>query len=312
MLRITTIQNEDAPAVLKLEGKLLEPWIGELDEACRRVSARAAIRDARPGGHFVCRRAGDDRAAKSASARDAACGLLAARRRTAQGERTMIMQVRPSRLSAERRLSTVPTSRCETARLTHQREVQQLARLRSTNHAACELLVQEYSGRLLAVARRMLRSEEDAADAVQDAFLAAFVSLHRFRGQAQVSTWLHRIVVNQCLMKLRSQKRRATQSLDALGSDFDELNGSAQFVAPWCDEVAAQLDQAESRAAVRRCIQQLSEDYREILILRDIEEFDTDQTAALLGLSRSAAKTRLHRARQALRAALEKNEFAIA
>jgi RNA polymerase sigma-70 factor (ECF subfamily) len=205
----------------------------------------------------------------------------------------------------------VPTSRCETVRRSHQREVQQLARLRTADHAACESLIEQYGERMLAVARRMLRNEEDAADAVQDAFLAAFVSLRRFRGQARISTWLHRIVVNQCLMKLRSQKRRATLSLDALGSHSEDGGGCWEAVAA-CDPAAAQVDQLETRLAVRRSIQQLPADFREILILRDIEEFDTNQTAALLDLSRAATKTRLHRARQALRAELEAGELAFA
>jgi RNA polymerase sigma-70 factor (ECF subfamily) len=162
---------------------------------------------------------------------------------------------------------------------------------------------------MLAVARRMLRNEEDAADAVQDAFLAAFVSLRRFQGRAQVSTWLHRIVVNQCLMKLRSQKRRATQSLDALTSHFEDGIGCWEAAATR-DHGAAQIDRLETRLVVRRSIQRLPEDFREILILRDIEGFDTDQTAALLGLSRSATKTRLCRARKALRTDLEASEIA--
>jgi RNA polymerase sigma-70 factor (ECF subfamily) len=163
---------------------------------------------------------------------------------------------------------------------------------------------------MLAVARRMLRNEEDAADAVQDAFLAAFVSLRRFQGRAQVSTWLHRIVVNQCLMKLRSQKRRATQSLDALTSHFEDGIG-CWAAAATRDHGAAQIDRLETRLVVRRSIQRLQEDFREILILRDIEGFDTDQTAALLGLSRSATKTRLCRARKALRTDLEASEIAL-
>jgi len=223
----------------------------------------------------------------------------------------MILQVAPTRIAAGRRPPAVPTSRCEKVRRSHQCEVQQLARLRTADHAACELLFEQYGERMLVVARRMLRIEDDAADAVQDAFLAAFVSLRRFRGQARISTWLHRIVVNQCLMKLRSQKRRPTLSLDALSSHSEDGAGCWEAASEF-EPAAAQVDQFETRLVVRRSIQQLSEVFREILILRDIEEFDTDQTAALLGLSRSATKTRLCRARQALRVELEASKFACA
>src|SRR5215471_5121755 len=123
----------------------------------------------------------------------------------------MTLQVAP--ISSRPQSSDSPVSRCEASRLARQREAQSASRIRPSNVATCESLVEQYSGRMLAVARRMLRCEEDAADAVQDAFLAAFMSLQRFRGQAQIYTWLHRIVVNQCLMKLRSRKRRATFSL---------------------------------------------------------------------------------------------------
>jgi RNA polymerase sigma-70 factor (ECF subfamily) len=180
-----------------------------------------------------------------------------------------------------------------------------LARLRAGEQNACEEFVREYTGRLLAVARRMLRSEDDAADAVQDAFVAAFTSLAQFRGQSQLSTWLHRIVVNACLMKLRAQKRRDTVSLSTLLPRFDDAGRHCQPVSPWGSQNLEHIERSEIRHTVRACIDQLPEDYRAILILRDIKELDTTDTAALLGVSRAAVKTRLHRARQALRTLLE-------
>src|SRR5688572_12499994 len=88
-----------------------------------------------------------------------------------------------------------------------------LERLRSGEEGAYEELVRRYGGRLLAVARRFLPVEEDARDAVQDAFLSAFRGLASFEGQAQLSTWLHRIVVNASLMKLRTRRRKPEQSI---------------------------------------------------------------------------------------------------
>ena len=82
--------------------------------------------------------------------------------------------------------------------------------------AAFEQVVRAYGGRLLAVARRIVGSEEDARDVVQDAFLNAFRSLDRFEGNAKLSTWLHRIVVNAALMKLRTRKRKPEQSIETL------------------------------------------------------------------------------------------------
>jgi RNA polymerase sigma-70 factor (ECF subfamily) len=167
-------------------------------------------------------------------------------------------------------------------------------------------LAREHGSRLLAVAHRILQSEDDAADALQDAYLAAFSGFDRFHGNSQPYTWLHRIVVNACLMKLRWQKRRGCSSLEALLPAFDDEGRHVEAVAQWNDQSAAALERSETRSQVRACIDMLPSDYRTILLLRDVEEFDTDQTCLLLDLSRSAVKTRLHRARQALRSLLER------
>jgi RNA polymerase sigma-70 factor (ECF subfamily) len=179
-------------------------------------------------------------------------------------------------------------------------------RHRGESREAFELLVREHGSRLLAVARRILRSEDDAADALQDALLAAFVGWGKYQGNSQPYTWLYRIVVNACLMKLRWQKRRGAASLDALLPIFDDEGRHVEAVAQWNDQAAAALERSEMRSHMRACIDMLPTDYRTILLLRDVEEFDTDQTCLLLDLSRSAVKTRLHRARQALRALLER------
>ena len=89
-------------------------------------------------------------------------------------------------------------------------------RLLAGEEGAYEELVRRYGGRMLAVARRFLPVEEDARDAVQDAFLSAFRSIDRFEGHAQLSTWLHRIVVNASLMKLRTRRRHPEQSIEEL------------------------------------------------------------------------------------------------
>src|SRR5262249_9659225 len=89
-----------------------------------------------------------------------------------------------------------------------------LRRIRFGDEDACETLVRQNRGRMLAVARRLLRCEEDRADAVQDAFLSAFRALDSFEGQSSLATWLHRIVVNVCLMKLRSRAPRCSLAID--------------------------------------------------------------------------------------------------
>lgn len=183
-------------------------------------------------------------------------------------------------------------------------ETDLLSRLRAGDEVAFALFVRQYTGRMLVLARGFLHCEDDAADAVQDAFLSAFKSLARFESNSSLGTWLHRIVVNTCLMKIRSKARRKTYSIEELLPTFDETGHHAQPVAPWSENGYERMASTETKARVRECIDQLPEDYRTVLVLRDIEEFDTDQTAAILGLNPGAVKTRLHRARQALRTLL--------
>jgi len=177
-------------------------------------------------------------------------------------------------------------------------------RLRAGDERAYEMLVHSYGPRLLSTAKRFLRCEEDAADAVQEAFVAAFRRLDTFGGDSRLYTWLHRIVVNACLMRLRSRSRKPTISMDELLPQFDNTGHHASRVSDWSQDAGERAATAEMRAHVRACIDQLPDAYRQILLLRDIEELDTQETADLLGESLANVKTRLHRARQALRALL--------
>jgi len=180
-------------------------------------------------------------------------------------------------------------------------------RLRARDEAAFEELVRRFGGRLLSVARRFLPSEDDARDAMQEAFLSAFQSIDQFNGSAMLSTWLHRIVVNASLMQLRRRRRKPEQSIEELLPRFD---ADGNWAEPGCvsgvttEEI---LDGRDTRALVRRSIAKLPDSYRVVLILRDIEELDTAETAEQLGLSQNIVKVRLHRARQALRTIIERD-----
>ncbi|MBX3356927.1 MAG: sigma-70 family RNA polymerase sigma factor [Phycisphaeraceae bacterium] len=184
-------------------------------------------------------------------------------------------------------------------------EADLLARLRSGDEAAFDHVVREYGPRMLAVARRYLRSEADAQDAVQDAFLSAFKAIASFEGTSRLSTWLHRIAVNAALMKRRTDSRHPAGSIEGLLPAFDESGHHAVAPSPWRQPPTNRLDRDELASIIRSCIDRLPEPYRLVLLLRDIEELDTAQTAAHLGLTDAAVKTRLHRARQALRTLLD-------
>src|SRR5262245_9731286 len=184
-----------------------------------------------------------------------------------------------------------------------------LAGLRAGDEQAFETLVRIYGGRMLAVARRFVRNDDDAQDIVQAAYLSAFRSVGQFEGECLLGSWLHRIVVNTALMKLRSRRRKPETPIDQLLPGFQEDGHHVEQFADWCAPADELIERAETRAIVRACIDRLPDNYREVLILRDIEELSTDESARALRMTPTAVKVRLHRARQALSTLLRK-EFA--
>ncbi|HSP95581.1 MAG TPA: sigma-70 family RNA polymerase sigma factor [Thermoanaerobaculia bacterium] len=179
-------------------------------------------------------------------------------------------------------------------------------RLRRGEEQAFERLVREQGGRLLAVARRFLRDEEEARDAVQEGFLSAYRSIDNFEQGSRLSTWLHRIVINACLMRLRSRRRRPEDSIEDLLPQFQADGHQVGHPTPdWEGSAETLLARGETRAIVRGAIDRLPDSYRNVLLLRDIEELSTEEAARSLGITANAVKVRLHRARQALRGLLE-------
>jgi RNA polymerase sigma-70 factor (ECF subfamily) len=179
-------------------------------------------------------------------------------------------------------------------------------RLKAGDEDAYATVVRTLGGRMLSVARRFLSDEDAARDAVQDAFLSAFRAIHTFDGDAQLATWLHRIVVNAALMKLRTRRRKPEQSIEPMLPAFAEDGHHAtRPVVAWTDSVEQSLLRREARAGVRVAIAGLPESYRTVLLLRDIEERSTRDAADRLGISENAVKLRLHRARQALATRLQ-------
>ncbi|MFQ5757533.1 MAG: RNA polymerase sigma factor [Acidiferrobacterales bacterium] len=182
-------------------------------------------------------------------------------------------------------------------------EADLVAGLRGGDEACYELLVRAYAGQMLAVARRIVRHEEDARDCVQDAFLQVFRNIDKFEARSSLSSWVHRIVVNTALMKVRSQKRHPQDSLEDLMPQFDE-DGCRVEIEDRSVSIETLMESKQAREWVRRSIDRLPDNYRNVLIIRDIEGYDTEEAAALLGLTPGAVKVRLHRARAALKSLL--------
>ena len=175
-----------------------------------------------------------------------------------------------------------------------------LRRLRAGDEAAYELLVRSKGTAMLAVARRFVRNEDLARETVHEAFINAFRAVQSFRGDATLSTWLHRIVVNAALMRLRHARRQPEVLSADLLPQFDGTGHHTTIFQPAAKTAEMLLLQKETRARVRAAIDQLPAGHRTILVMRDIEELSTSETAEMLGISANAVKIRLHRARQAL------------
>lgn len=185
-------------------------------------------------------------------------------------------------------------------------EADLVRRIIAGDESGFESLVQHHGGRMLAVARRITGNEADAHDCLQEALMKCFTSMDQFEGRAGLGTWLHRIVVNVSLMRLRSHSRIREDSLDEFQPEFDR-QGMRIEDAPLsrAKEIETLYEQGQSQAAVRAAIDRLPTEYRAIVIARDIEQLSTTETAELLNISRSLAKTRLHRARAALKRLLD-------
>jgi len=181
-----------------------------------------------------------------------------------------------------------------------------VAGLRNGDAGSFEQLVRQYGARMLNVANRIVRNDADAQDCVQEAFLKVLKNIDQFEGRASVGSWLHRIVANTALMQLRSQGCKKEESFDELLPKFDSDGCRVTvYLSTPGPSVQESFQSLEAQAIVRQAIDQLHESYRAVLIARDIEGFDTNETAGILGLAPGAVKTRLHRARAALKTLLE-------
>ena len=176
--------------------------------------------------------------------------------------------------------------------------------IRAGDERAFDLLVRRDSGRLLAATRRILGNDDEAREAVQEAFISAFRARTQFQAGALVSTWLHRIAINTALMKLRTRRRRPEDAIDDLLPRFLPNGHHVETFRSWAEPADVVLARRETAAVVREAIDRLPESFRTVLLLRDIEGLTTDETAAMLATTPNAVKIRLHRARLALRTLL--------
>jgi len=162
-------------------------------------------------------------------------------------------------------------------------------------------IVRRWERRIFALAFGMLGREEDARDATQETFLAAFRNLRGFRGEAKVSSWLHRIAINQCITRQRRAKVRGETALE----DESEKNAAA-FALPMEASPARTAEQVERSAAVRRAVCALPADLRQVVIMKEFEELTFQEISDALTLPLSTVKSRLYTALRQLEMRLQK------
>ena len=177
-----------------------------------------------------------------------------------------------------------------------------VAQAKAGDQNAFTELVNRYERKIYRLAKNITRNDEDAEDVLQDAFLKAYTHLDNFKGDSKFYTWIVRIAVNEALMRLRKRKTDRSVPLDEpveLGEETVQRE-----IAVWEDNPEQQYSQEEWRRILNEAVESLKPDFRTVFVLRDIEELSTEETAETLGISVPAVKSRLLRARLALRETL--------
>jgi RNA polymerase sigma-70 factor (ECF subfamily) len=160
-------------------------------------------------------------------------------------------------------------------------------------------LVSRYQRKIYRLAKNITRNDEDAEDVLQEAFLKAYEHLDTFEGHSKFYTWIVRIAVNEALMKLRKRRGDREVSLDEpVGLGEEEVK---REIAVWEDNPEQRYSREEMQQILNEAVDSLKEDFRSVFVLRDIEEMSTEETAEALKISIPAVKSRLLRARLALR-----------
>lgn len=176
-------------------------------------------------------------------------------------------------------------------------EAELVARARSGDRAAFEQLVRAHADRLYAVVLRFLGDPDDAAEATQEAFLRAWRGIGGFRGGSQFFTWLYRIGLNE------AKRLGARRSVETQMISLDD--GPVPEAPDWSEAPEVRADQGELLGVLEAAVRALPPDYRAPLILRDVEGLSTTEAAAVMDLREAAFKSRLHRARMAVRRAID-------
>jgi len=177
-----------------------------------------------------------------------------------------------------------------------------VARARNKDFAAFEQLLDRYEDKIFRLAYRFVRNETEAKEVLQDTFLSIWRKLDTFKGDSQFGSWLYRVAANTALMRLRAQRRHPEVSTEELPVGYLDSYGQLPMAGEnWARRPDDELQSDELRRHIQTAVDGLPEIYRTVFLLRDVEGMSTEETGEILGISVPTVKTRLHRARIALR-----------
>ncbi len=181
-----------------------------------------------------------------------------------------------------------------------------LERLRKGAPGAVDELLRQYQGKIFNLAMSILKNESDAEEAAQDVFMTVIRKVDTFKGNSAFYSWMYRICVNTCLMRLRGKRRNDTVAIEEFMPVFTEDGMHASPMDDWSKEVERKALNEELGMMIRKFTEELSEKYRVVFVLSDIEGLSNEETAKVLGMTVPAVKSRLHRARLYLREQLSR------
>jgi RNA polymerase sigma-70 factor, ECF subfamily len=281
MLKIVLGKNSNGMATLSLEGRVIGPWVEELGRACEPIlaSGRGLTLDL-SSVSFLSR----EGVVLLRELRDRQVALLHCSAFVAE-------QLKADPVDAGRHGAHTDWALVE--------------RLRAHDTAALETLMERHSSRVYRVAFGITRNHPEAEEVVQDVFLTLFRKIDMFEGRAALGTWLYRVAANAALIKRRGKRVAMEVSLEdclpTFRDDGHREGDRAMLVADWSPTPESELLSGEAREILDRALERLPEHYRALLVLRDVEELSNEKVAEILGESVSSVKSRLHRARMALR-----------
>jgi len=181
-----------------------------------------------------------------------------------------------------------------------------LERLRKGTPEGVNELLHLFQGKIFNLAMSILKNESDAEEATQDVFMTVIRKADTFKGNSALYSWMYRICVNTCLMRLRGKRRNETVSIEEFMPVFTDEGMHASPMDDWSKEVERDALNEELGRMIRKFTDQLSEKYKVVFVLSDVEGLSNEETAKILGLTVPAVKSRLHRARLYLREQLSR------